>query len=98
MTGTSKLIRRERCPECAKHGRDISEDNLGIFDDGHGYCFSCEYYSPPMDKHPSETYTYQYLAWRGINQETFKAFNSFTKIDFEGKPISIGFRYSNDNI
>lgn len=40
----SKVINREQCPACAKHGRDNSQDNLSIYDDGHKYCFACEYY------------------------------------------------------
>ena len=38
-------------------------------------------------------YTYQYLPWRGINPETFAFYHSKTKVDDEGKPISIGFKY-----
>ncbi len=37
----SKAIDKERCPECATHGRDTSHDNLIIFDDGHKHCFAC---------------------------------------------------------
>lgn len=40
-------------------------------------------------------YTYQYLPWREITSETFKTYNVFTKVDAEGKPISVGFRYPN---
>ena len=40
----SNLISRERCPSCASAGRDTSHDNLAVYDDGHKYCFSCNYY------------------------------------------------------
>ena len=40
----SNLISRERCPSCASAGRDTSQDNLAVYDDGHKYCFSCNYY------------------------------------------------------
>jgi twinkle protein len=35
---TSTLVAREPCPVCG------SRDNLGRFDDGHGYCFGCNHY------------------------------------------------------
>lgn len=38
------VIGKERCPECAKSGRDRHHDNLGVYSDGHKYCFSCGYY------------------------------------------------------
>lgn len=41
----SYVIRKERCPECAKLGKDRSEDNLAIYSDGHQFCFSCGYHS-----------------------------------------------------
>lgn len=37
-------IRHEQCPQCAERGQDNSQDNLGIHEDGHKYCFSCGYY------------------------------------------------------
>ena len=36
----------EACPSCRKMGRDRHGDNLGIYDDGSAYCFSCGYYKP----------------------------------------------------
>jgi hypothetical protein len=39
------FIRQERCPECAKQGRDVSADNLAIYSDGHTHCFSCGYHT-----------------------------------------------------
>lgn len=94
---SSKLIRRERCPECEREGRDTAEDNFGVYDDGHKYCFSCQYYYPREGTVGSEGYTYEYLNWRGITRETFRFYDCTTKIDAEGKPISIGFRYSNNS-
>jgi hypothetical protein len=37
----SYVIRQERCPRCAKLGKDTSHDNLAVYSDGHSYCFSC---------------------------------------------------------
>jgi hypothetical protein len=38
---TSTVIKKERCPNCAKLGKDNSHDNLAIYNDGHSYCYSC---------------------------------------------------------
>lgn len=39
------------CPQCVEQGRDSSGDNLVIYDDGNGYCHSCEYvYIDPSNK------------------------------------------------
>lgn len=44
MTNESYLLHQERCPSCAEQGRDISGDNLGVYSDGHVYCYRCNYY------------------------------------------------------
>jgi hypothetical protein len=36
----SEFIKHEPCPNCG------SRDNLGVWDDGHKYCFGCRYYVP----------------------------------------------------
>ena len=43
----SKVTHKAQCPRCASKGEDNNKDNLGIFDDGHTYCFKCQYYTPP---------------------------------------------------
>lgn len=40
----AKFLGNIRCPECAKRGRDRSGNNLGMYDDGSGHCWSCGYY------------------------------------------------------
>lgn len=37
----SKFLKHEPCPNC--HSRN----NLGVWDDGHKYCFGCGFYVPP---------------------------------------------------
>ena len=37
----SNFIRHEPCPKC------LSKDNLGVYDDGHTYCFGCGYRTFP---------------------------------------------------
>jgi len=88
---TSKLIRHEQCPDCAKHGKDTAGDNLGIYDDGHSYCFSCGYYLRGNELIDDTKYTYEYLPLRGIDASTFRKYGAKTKIDGDGKPIEIGF-------
>jgi len=44
---TSHVIRHERCPECAKLGRDNTHDNLAVYSDGHTWCYSCHYSTYP---------------------------------------------------
>src|SRR5688572_13057243 len=39
-------------------------------------------------------YTYQYFSWRGIDKDSFKAYEAKAKVDPEGKPIAILFPYS----
>ena len=40
----SHLVGNKQCPRCAKKGNDRSGDNLGVFSDGHKYCFRCQFY------------------------------------------------------
>lgn len=44
----------------------------------------------------TSNYTYEYLPHRGIDKETFRFYEVKTKINAEGKPISVGFRYKDD--
>ncbi len=37
-------MRKERCPECAKLGKDTSHDNLIVYSDGHKHCFACGFH------------------------------------------------------
>lgn len=88
---TTKVVRKEQCPECAAHGRDRSQDNLAVYDDGHKYCFACSTYIPGDDTLNDTTYTFEYLPYRGITSSTFKFYGAKTKIDASGKPIEIGY-------
>ena len=44
LMSESYILRHEQCPECKKKGRDNGRDNLGIYSDGHEYCYSCGYF------------------------------------------------------
>lgn len=78
------------CPVCP------SSDAYCIYEDGHGYCFSCNHFTPAKgDTNGHDEYTYQCLPLRGIRSDIFEFYQSPTKIDSTGKPVSIGFTYGN---
>lgn len=85
------ILSKQPCPNCP------SSDAYHVYEDGHGYCFSCKYYSSPQNKGSPSTkennFTYQALSWRAINASTFNYFNALTKVGADGNPISVGFRY-----
>ena len=75
-----------------------STDALSRYTD-HTYCFSCKTRSwTGVEKDPGEIYTYEYLPWRGITKHTMQFFDCLTKIDSEGKPIILGFKYPNGSV
>ena len=45
----------------------------------------------------SESFTYEYLPWRGVDKSTFSFYDVKTKIDNTGKPVCLGFKYPNDS-
>lgn len=49
-TNESTCIEHVRCPQCTKHGGDTSGDNLGVYSDGHSYCFNCRFYDSGFSK------------------------------------------------
>lgn len=89
----SKVVEgRLPCPNCS------SSDAFHLYDDGHGYCFSCQFYQKGEKEEfepVSVEYTYEYLEQRGINKDTFRFYDVKTKIDATGKPVAIGFKYPN---
>jgi hypothetical protein len=52
----SHFLHNERCPKCAAQGHDLSADNLGVYSDGHRWCWKCSYYEHGdiVDKHFSK--------------------------------------------
>ena len=44
MSDTIVCIDHQPCPKCRSLGKDMHGDNLGVYSDGHLYCFSCGYY------------------------------------------------------
>lgn len=43
----AKFLSFSQCPKCAENGRDKSADNLGVYSDGSGHCFSCGFHIFP---------------------------------------------------
>jgi len=76
------------CPSCG------SSDARTNYADGHGFCFSCSTYFPP-ESVSREGFTYECLPWRNIDKTVMSFFDVKTKIDTEGKPLAVGFKYSN---
>lgn len=93
----SKIVEQHiPCPDCG------SSDALCVYDDGHSYCFSCEKHTPSpnrkdFDPLSEETFSYEYLPWRGVSKETMSFYDIKTEINSEGKPIKLGFKYPNDS-
>jgi len=91
-TGQEIIEQHIPCESCG------SSDAKCVYADGHSYCFSCKHYSKSKELNiiaNTESFTYEYLPWRGVSKETFAFFDVKTKIDAEGAPVSIGFKYPN---
>lgn len=95
LSNGSRVLRRERCPECEAKGEDRSEDNLAIYDDGHTHCYKCNFHQSVEGflNLDDNSFTYEYLPHRGLTRDTLKFYNIQTKIDHDGKPVSDGFPY-----
>lgn len=91
---TSKLLEGHLpCPLCR------STDAYSLYDDGHGYCFSCLEVHPYSNNHKKRdldlSFTYEYLPWRGVTRDTMAFFDVKTKISEEGEPVALGYRFPN---
>jgi twinkle protein len=81
------------CEECG------SSDAKAIYDDGHGFCFSCNHYFPPAGgRRDTVNFTYEYLPWRGVSKETMAFYDIKTKVNDSGEPVSLGFPYPSGEI
>lgn len=92
MSTISELVKSHLpCPHCD------SSDAYSEWDDGHGYCFSCEAYDPPAGKSQSG-YTTEYLPWRGISAESFRRYEAKTRVSSNGEPLALALPYPNGNL
>lgn len=86
----SKIVEQHiACPSCP------SSDAYCVYDDGHGYCYACEYFKGNGDTLSDVDCTYEYYAHRGISKESFSIYGARVKIDRLGVPVSVGFLYPN---
>jgi twinkle protein len=84
----SRLLQsKQPCPSCP------SSDAFHVYDDGHGYCFSCKGYFQGKEKFDLSEFTYEYLPRRGISTETHRFYDVKTKINSTGTPVSVGYRF-----
>lgn len=83
------------CDDCG------SSNARCVYGDGHSHCYSCNTHIPgkrEKEDFLTDTFTYEYLPYRGIEKETFRFYDTKTKIDSEGKPIAIGFPWPNGSM
>lgn len=72
-----------------------------MWEDGHGYCFSCKKYFPAdedEDRFVNTEFHYEVIPNRGLTKETLQFYNIRTKVDGEGKPFLTEFVYPNGAI
>lgn len=74
-----------------------SSDAYTEYEDGHGYCYSCKIYVQGAEAVPEQTavpsYSLEHIAWRGVSKETMRQTGTQTRVDSDGKPYSILYRY-----
>lgn len=97
------LLRKETCPLCRAEGGDHSGNNLGVYSDGHTFCFAGHgVVSKSKNKEQeqdssllssNETFSHQVLDWRGITRATFNAYGVYFKVANNGEPRSVVFPY-----
>ncbi len=91
----SQFVAKEPCPKCG------SRDNLARYDDGHGFCFGCNYWEPGEGQAPSNipsrkrmsddfcTGEPQALAKRGLTEEACRKYGYWNGKNKDGKTCQI---------
>ena len=98
------FLNYEQCPECKSNHRDNTGDNLARYSDGHGYCFSCEYFEKSEDEVNNEfpkntnmiTGEYQNLTKRRIDADTCKVFG-YQIGEYNNQPVHIAPYYNKEH-
>lgn len=73
-----------------------SSDAYCIYEDGHGYCYSCARYDPPEGKQDmlsKDDITRQYVNFRGVSVSTMRKFKVESRISATGEHLDIQFPY-----
>lgn len=95
-----RVLKREQCPDCKFKKKDISKDNLAVYEDGHKHCFACSYHESAkgyisVPSSPSDS-SLQYVAWRGVSEDTMRFFETKSMVSESGEPLSIVFPYGSN--
>lgn len=69
-----------------------------MYDDGHQYCYAGHGLIKGNLEDFVSGFTYEYLPWRNVSKEIMKFYDVKTKIDPEGKPVTIGFQWPDSNL
>jgi twinkle protein len=77
------------CPNCS------SSDAYHLYDDGHGYCYSCNTPTFPQGSKERQ-YSYEFLAYRGFSKSTMEFYRTLTKVDADGKPVAVVYPYTQE--
>jgi twinkle protein len=75
------------CPSCG------SSDAYSLYDDGHGFCFSCSEYFPNENRFDTKYSSQSMPDWRGINAATFKYYGVTADVLADGQIRSVSFPY-----
>ncbi len=99
---SNSIVERKQCPQCASEGRDNSEDNLVVYEDGGTYCFSGHGGNQKSLSAPPETFddvdfkelkgTYVDLKTRKISAEMCKKWGVLYLPNYLGEP-TLAFQY-----
>lgn len=99
----SVVVSKVPCPSCRNEGRDSTGDNLVIYDDGHGYCFSCGFLQttsltfntkPKLVRNIEMSGTFSPLKDRNISENITRKFNVTVIKDDKGNIIKHEYPYS----
>jgi twinkle protein len=66
-----------------------SSNGFAEYEDG-GYCFVCK-----KKEKQEQTYTKEYVPWRGVSQNTYRFYNVLTRINADGEPVALEIPYGN---
>jgi len=99
----SKVTTREQCPACASRGQDNSQDNLAVYDDGHKYCYACEYRengkgtTMKTSSKLNKFYSGNPVSNRGITEKTMRMYG-YETISNDGKRAEIASFYRDGTV
>jgi twinkle protein len=85
---SSVVLAKQPCPVCD------SSDAYHLYDDGHGFCFSCRVRTAAEGTQVN-TNTYEYVPTRGITKTALEFYDIKTKVGPDSKPLSTAFRWPN---